>query len=144
MKDEVRLDDFPLHASDKIRFGDTDSLGHINNAVFATFLETGRAEILCDPRAPLAAPGTVFVLARLVLDFRAEITWPGEILIGTRIAGVGRSSIRLEQALFQNERCVATSETVIVLMDEMTRRSTPLASTTVEWLASLLPQSTAS
>ena len=36
------LDQFPLRTRDKLRYADTDRQGHVNNAVFATFLETGR------------------------------------------------------------------------------------------------------
>lgn len=109
-----RLEQFPLRTHEKLRYGDTDRQGHVNNAVFATMLETGRVELLYNPQRPLAEPGCSFVIARLVLDFRAEITWPGQIDIGTRIAAIGRSSTTLEQALFQNGTCAASATTVIV------------------------------
>ncbi len=127
MTDDIRLDDFPLRTSDKLRYADTDRQGHVNNAVFATFMETGRVAFLHDPQAPLAEPGSAFVIARLTIDFRAEIVWPGEVEIGTRVAAVGRSSLTLEQGVFQNGRCAARAESVIVLMDEATRRSRPLS-----------------
>ncbi|WP_343068662.1 acyl-CoA thioesterase [Kaustia mangrovi] len=66
-------------------------------------------------------------MARLTIDFRAEIVWPGEVEIGTRVAAVGRSSLTLEQGVFQNGQCAARAESVIVLMDEATRRSRPLS-----------------
>ncbi len=126
MTDEVKLTDFPHQTSDKLRYGDTDRQGHVNGTVFATFLETGRVEILYDPAAPLCGSGTAFVIARLELDLRAELNWPGVVWIGTRVAAIGRSSLRLAQAIFQDDRCVATAETVIVLMDETSRKSTSL------------------
>src|ERR1700722_2154599 len=46
------LSDFALHTYDKLRYADTDRQGHVNNAVFSTALETGRAEFLYDPDAP--------------------------------------------------------------------------------------------
>ena len=49
------LSDYPLQSTDKLRYGDTDRQGHINNAVFATYLETGRVEMLFTPDNPLAA-----------------------------------------------------------------------------------------
>lgn len=139
MTEDISLDDFPLRTFDKIRYADTDRQGHVNNAVFATLLETGRVELLYDPAAPLAQAGNAFVIARLAIEFRAEITWPGTIAIGTRVASVGRSSLRLEQALFQSDRCVATGETVIVLMDELTRRSRPLPEGAVVRLSEFCP-----
>lgn len=137
MPEQARIEDFPLRALDKLRYADTERQGHINNAVFVTLLETGRVELLYDPAVPLAEPGSAFVIARLEIDFHTEIVWPGEVEIGTRVASVGRSSIRLEQCLFQNGRCVATGATVIVLMDEATRRSCPLSDAAVARLSSL-------
>jgi acyl-CoA thioester hydrolase len=68
-----------------------------------------------------------FVLARLLLDYRREVNWPGEVEIGTRVGSVGRSSLRLEQAVFQNGECVATGESTVVLTDVATRRSKPFS-----------------
>lgn len=110
---------------DVLRYADTDRQGHVNNAVFATFLESGRVRVLYDPDRPLAPDGAAFVIARLVLDFRAEIRWPGEVEIGTAVARLGRSSVTLVQGLFVGGTCAATAESVIVLMDETTRRSRP-------------------
>ena len=135
MTDDPKLDDYAFRTSDKIRFGDTDRQGHVNNAVFATLLELGRAEMLFMPPAPPLEPGTAIVVVRLVIDFKAELNWPGEVMIGTRVAGIGRSSARVEQALFQNGKCAAVAEGVIVLMDEATRRSRPLPETDRAWLS---------
>jgi len=57
----------------------------------------------------------------------------------SRDLAVGRSSVKLEQALFQNGRCVATAETTIVQMDETTRRSSPLSAGAVARLSALMP-----
>lgn len=137
MSDEIAIADFPLRTRDKLRYGDTDRQGHINNAVFSTLLETGRVELIYDAQVPLAEPGGAFVIARLEVDFRAEMHWPGEVEIGSRVAAIGRSSVRLEQALFQDGRCTASAVTVLVLMDDETRRSRPLSETTRQRLALL-------
>jgi acyl-CoA thioester hydrolase len=117
---------FPLWVRETTRYCDTDRQGHVNNAVFATFCETGRAAFLMDPAAPLAPPGCAFVIARLELDFRLELGWRQEVDIGTGVIEIGRSSFHLGQGLFRGADCAATARTVIVLMDEAIRRSTPL------------------
>ncbi|MCB8981987.1 MAG: acyl-CoA thioesterase [Ardenticatenaceae bacterium] len=122
----VALEDFPFQTFDKVRYADTDRQGHVNNAAFATFLETGRVEFLYDPQSPLAAQEAAFVIANLNLNLLAEINWPGRVEIGTAVSKVGNSSIRLFQGLFQDGRLVATAETVIVQMNEETRKSHPL------------------
>ncbi len=127
--DPTRLADracFRVWAQDKLRYADTDRQGHINNAVFATFLETGRVGILYDPAAPLAPLGCEFVIAKLTVDFRNELRWPGVVDIGTVVLALGRSSITMGQGIFAGDGCAATAETVVVLTDATTRRSTPL------------------
>ncbi|WP_374545594.1 acyl-CoA thioesterase [Rhodoblastus sp.] len=124
---EPVLSDFPFHAREKLRYGDTDRQGHVNNAVFATFLETGRVEMLINGGADLMGPDGAFVLARLLLDYRREVNWPGEVEIGTRVLSIGRSSLRLAQAVFQDGACVASGESVVVLTDVTTRRSKPFS-----------------
>lgn len=130
------LDQFPLKTYERIRYADTDRQGHVNNAVFSSMLETGRVEVLYAPGKPLASADCAFVIARLTLNFHAEVTWPGRVEIGTRVSVIGRTSITLEQALFQNGRCVATANTVIVHVNEATKRSQPLDETAVEHLES--------
>ena len=66
------LDAYPVRTFDTVRYGDTDRQGHVNNAVFSTYLESGRVTLLLDPDAPLADPGAAFVIARLTLDFLGD------------------------------------------------------------------------
>lgn len=137
MPDDLAITDFPLRARDKLRYRDTDRQGHVNNAVFSTFLETGRVELIYDRARQLVEPGAAFVIARLELDFRAELLWPGEVEIGSRVASIGRSSIRLEQAIFQGGRCAASGITVMVQVDEATRKSRPFSEAVRERLEQL-------
>lgn len=131
MTDTPQPGDYPRHSIDKLRYADTDRQGHVNNAVFATLFETGRVELLYDPAGPLHDAGGSFVIARLIIDFIDELRWPGQADVATRVATVGRSSIRLEQALFQDGRLAAKAESVIVHVDGATRRSAPLSAAAV-------------
>lgn len=121
------IEEFPIQTFEKLRYRDTDRQGHVNNAVFSTMLETGRVEILCNPESFLSCPGCSFVIARQELDFYAEISWPGRVDIGTRVVKTGRSSITLDQALFQERRCRAGARTVIVQINEATKQPEPLS-----------------
>jgi acyl-CoA thioester hydrolase len=114
---------YPIRSIEKLRFADTDCNGHISNAVFAVCCQNARMEILSDPnRAPVPA-GAHFVIARLQLDFLAEMHWPGTVEIGTRVEHIGRSSIVLAQGLFLRGRCVARAKSIVVLVDAATRRA---------------------
>ena len=60
----VESGSFPVITTDKIRYADTDRQGHVNNAVFSTFLETGRVELLYSDEARSLGDNTTFVIAR--------------------------------------------------------------------------------
>ncbi|MTI09771.1 acyl-CoA thioesterase [Curvivirga aplysinae] len=132
---ELVLDDFPFQTYDKLRYADTDRQGHVNNAVFSTFLETGRVEFLLDPSKPLTDEGASFVIANISLNLLSEVNWPGKVNIGTGITKIGNSSIGMFQGVYQNDQCVATSQTVIVQMNNETRKSHPLSKKTKDFLA---------
>lgn len=123
------LDQFPLQAHEKLRYADADRQGHVNNAAFATMLETGRVEVLYNPDRPLAELGCSFVIAHLAVDFLAEVKWPG---LSTAAPGSPRST-KLDQALFQDGTCVATATTVIVIVDA-TGRGQPFSEGSIDFL----------
>jgi acyl-CoA thioester hydrolase len=125
------LVDFPITTMEKLRFADTDRNGHITNTVFAVCCQNARMELLCDPeRVPIPCD-TQFVIAKLVLEFRAEMHWPGTVKVGTRIDRIGGSSATVGQALFVHHSCVAIAESVVALVSETTRQSVPLPPETV-------------
>jgi acyl-CoA thioester hydrolase len=120
------LADFPAQTFDKLRYGDTDRQGHINNAVFASLCETGRVGVM-HRTTPLADAGCAFVIARLALDYHAELFWPGTVEIGTRVIAVGTSSITFEQGLFQNGACAASGTSVVVQVNQASRKPQALS-----------------
>ena len=121
-----RLEQFPGQTRDIIRFGDLDPQGHVNNTVFAIYFETGRVMLLRDPKNLLNPPGATSVLARLDINFLREMHWPGEVMIGTGIAEIGRSSYTFLQAIFHEGACAATGRATMVMIDGATRKARPL------------------
>ena len=121
-----RLEDFPLRVPDLIRYGDLDRQGHVNNAVFATYLESGRVAIIFDKHEGLQVPDATSVLARVEIDFLRELHWPGTVEVGTAVADIGRSSYIFVQAVYRDGVCAATARSTMVLIDGRTRRSRPL------------------
>ena len=113
---------------DVLRFRDTDANGHINNSVFSVFCESGRVHFLHEVLKARGLPGIFFVVARLAIDFRAELHYPGRVRSGTWLPAIGRSSIAFAQAILDDGgRLVATAEATVVQMDLASRRPTPLA-----------------
>lgn len=116
---------FSFWSRDTLRWGDQDSMGHINNVQFARYCETGRIAFL-EAATNGRSDAENFLLARLTVNFRAQARYPGTIDIGTRVLHIGRSSIRFGQGLFVAEACVATSDAVIVMVDGGERRPCPV------------------
>ena len=122
-----RLEDFPYRLTDNVRFGDLDPNQHVNNAVYATYFETGRVTLMKDPRHGLLQEGLAWIMVRLDIHFRAELRWPGTIELGLGVVRLGRTSVTCEQVVFSEGRCVASATAVMVLIDEVTRKPAPLA-----------------
>jgi acyl-CoA thioester hydrolase len=120
-----QLADFSHHMADNIRFADLDIQGHVNNVVFATFFETGRVGFSRDPVHGFSVPGAGIALRRIVIDYLAEMRFPGQVTIGTRVKRLGTTSLVLDHALFVEGTCTATGESTIVLLDSKTRRPKP-------------------
>jgi acyl-CoA thioester hydrolase len=134
MPEATERSSYRIWAQDRLRYNDTDRQGHINNAVYATFFETARVGFVDAARAEVLGIAAEFVVARVVIDFRAELHYPGVVDIGTRVRSVGRSSIVLAHAVFKDAVCAATGESVLVQLDSATRRSAPLGPALVAWL----------
>src|SRR5438067_4323030 len=94
------LEQFPGRTHDIIRFGDLDPQGHVNNAVFATYFESGRVAMFRNPDFGIGVADGTFILARLEIDFLSELRWPGTVEVGTAVTAFGRSSFTLDQAIF--------------------------------------------
>jgi acyl-CoA thioester hydrolase len=121
-----RLEDFPYRLSDNVRFADLDPNQHVNNAVYATYFETGRVTLIKDPGYGLMPAGVTWIMVRLDMHFRTELRWPGTIEMGLGVVKFGRTSVTFDQVVFSEGRCVASAQSVSVLIEETTRKPTPL------------------
>jgi acyl-CoA thioester hydrolase len=121
-----QLEDFPYRLTDNVRFGDLDPNQHVNNAVYATYFETGRVTLMKDRSYGLMPQGLAWIMARLDIHFRAELHWPGTIELGLGVSKFGRTSVTFDQVVFSAGRCVASAQSVNVLIDEVSRKPTPL------------------
>jgi acyl-CoA thioester hydrolase len=119
------LADFPHHMTDNIRFGDIDVQGHVNSVIFARFVESGRVGYSRDPVLGFSVPDAGFALRRIVIDYLAEMQFPGTVTIATRVQRIGTTSLIFEHALFIGGNCTAIAESVMVLMDRKTHRPRP-------------------
>ncbi|MSO58463.1 MAG: acyl-CoA thioesterase [Thermoleophilia bacterium] len=111
----------------EIRWRDCDAYGHVNNAVYATYLEECRDEWLS--RALGSEAGTWdYVLARVAIDFRRELTLADEAVVtSARLVRIGTSSLTLaEEVRLRDGTLAAEAEAVLVARDRESGRSRPL------------------
>ncbi len=125
--------DFPHRFEVRIRFGDTDAMGHTNNSRFLTFCESSRIdywEAATGEPFALTTHGAQesLILAEIRVTYRSP-SYFGELLtVETRMGHLGRTSFRLEHRVTASEsarghaRLVATAEDVLVLYDYATER----------------------
>lgn len=131
-----KLTDYPHRVRDIIRFADLDPQGHVNNAVFSTYFESGRVAMFRNPDLGIGIENATYVLVRQEIDFLSELHWPGDVEIGTALAEFGRSSFVVVQTIFHGEVCAAAGRATLVMLDTVTRRARPL---TPEAMAKLEP-----
>ena len=127
-----RLEDFPYRLSDNVRFGDLDPNQHVNNAVYATYFATGRVTLMKDRTNGLMPEGVTWIMVRLDMHFRAELRWPGTIEMGLGVVKFGRTSVTFDQVVFSEGKCVASAQSVSVLLDEATRKPMSLTPEIIE------------
>jgi acyl-CoA thioester hydrolase len=123
---EPLLANYPYRLTDNVRFADLDPNGHVNNAVYATYFETGRVTLVKDKSRGLVPDGWSWMLVRLDIHFRSELHWPGSIELGLGVAKLGRTSTTFEQVVFCGGRCIASAQSTTVFIDDRTRKPTPL------------------
>ncbi|MGH1351371.1 MAG: acyl-CoA thioesterase [Methyloligellaceae bacterium] len=122
----ISLANFPLQSEEIVRFSDNDMVGHVNNLAFVSYIETGRVEFLYTGIIDELTPNANFVVVKMDLEFHKEMNWPGKIQIGSAITRIGRTSIGMSQALFQNGICTCTCDSALVLMDRTSRKPIPI------------------
>jgi acyl-CoA thioester hydrolase len=111
----------------EIRWRDVDAYLHVNNAVYATYLEECRDEWV-DRALGDAADAWDFVLARVAIDFRRELRLEDEeVVVSCRLERIGTSSITLrEEVRTRDGELSAEAEAVLVARDREAGRSRPL------------------
>jgi acyl-CoA thioester hydrolase len=111
--------EFPFTHRETSRFSDLDPMGHVNNAVYLTWIENARIEFM-RRLGTFDQPdigGMAMILARVELDFRSAVGFGEEIEVGVRTARLGTKSFDLEYELRAGDRLVASATTVLVAYD---------------------------
>jgi acyl-CoA thioester hydrolase len=124
-------DAWPYTYTDRVRFGDLDAMGHLNNVAFLGFFESARIAYLRellpahDPTDPVDF-GLIF--AECKINYRSPGRYDELIRTRVRPASVARSSFRIEFEIRADPdaRLLAEGYGVLVGYDYRIERSQPL------------------
>src|SRR5438270_9782997 len=110
--------DFAYRHRLRVRFRDCDAMGHVNHAVYFTYLEECRLMFWRElTGAP--SPRTRVIVARAECDYRAPAHFGDELEVRLRVAAIGRSSFTLtyDVAKAGSDQPIASGRTVMVSYD---------------------------
>ena len=122
------LSGYPFVHWVEVRFRDLDAMGHVNNAVFLTYVESARVAYWLKLRGRAGLRDMDLILARTEIDYRSPLELGETAEIGLCIAEVGRSSFVIEFAMLDSatQRLAAEGRNVLVYYDYAAARTAPL------------------
>lgn len=119
------MDEFGYTVDVQQRIRDRDGMGHVNNAVYLTYLELAReryvAEVTGESLLELGA-----ALANLDIDFLAPIEGGDDVVVGVRVDELGTSSVVFAYEIRADVEPAATAETTLVAFDREAGEPKPL------------------
>jgi acyl-CoA thioester hydrolase len=111
----------------EVRWRDVDNYGHVNNAVYLTYLEEVRDEWLARTLRDDEAVWD-YVVAHVSIDFRREVTQADdEVVASCRPERLGTSSLRTREEIhIAAGELAAEASAVLVARDRATGRARPI------------------
>ena len=126
-----RLSEFPVTVDFAVRWGDMDSLGHVNNVIYFRYFETARIAYferlgVLTNLANKQVVGPILVSTRC--DFIAPMVYPDAAVVGARVREVRTTSLTMDYAVYRgpDRALCAAGSSVIVLYDYAKREKVPI------------------
>jgi acyl-CoA thioester hydrolase len=114
----------------RVRWGDVDSMGHVNNAKYFTYCESARMSYFAAVGMDAFRAGGRYgpALAAASLNFRRQVRYPADLAVWTRVSKLGRSSFTMDYEILdaETDEPVADGAGVIVWVDYESGRPEPL------------------
>lgn len=114
------LKDFPIVHRQEVQWGEMDSLGHVNNAVYFRYMESARMAYLeqLGLGGDLSDHREAPILANINCDFLLPLVYPDHVNTGISVHRIGNSSFRMKYAMVSDKLgLVARADSVIVMFD---------------------------
>ncbi|RUO80160.1 thioesterase [Idiomarina tyrosinivorans] len=120
----------------KVRFYETDALGHVNNTVIPGWIETGRLPIF-DFFGAMSGETISLIVARLEVDYLRPIYFGKPVTVKTFVMRLGNSSFDIGTEVWQDDQCCAMGKTILVYFDYSEQKATPLTADIKQKLSAL-------
>lgn len=119
---------FAVEAPIEVRFRDLDPMGHVNNAVYLTYLEVARAHYWRALGLTETSAIRTYVLARAAIDYRSPLRLGDDLICGVRVESFGVKSFTMTYRLRERSggRLVATATTVQARFDYEAQQTLPI------------------
>ena len=92
------ITDFPFHYHLQTRWKDMDSFGHVNNAVFFTYIEDARITLF--KRWNIIDKNKSIIVASVKIDFLSQVKHQSDLVIGQSISSIGKSSFDIHSTIY--------------------------------------------
>lgn len=112
---QMVAENYPVSVVMQTRFQDIDPNRHLNNVAFAALFENARVRLNRELRPWGDRPKNErSMVAAVTINYLREGQYPDDVEVSSGVSKIGRSSYIIAQAMFQNDRCIATCDSVIV------------------------------
>jgi len=112
--------------SQEVAFRDLDGLGHVNNAVYLSYVESARLAYMQEVLGPLELE-ELGIVADVKISFRSPASLGERLEVGHRVSHVGETSLVFDfEIRGRDGRLVAEGSTVHVAFDYDARRPVPV------------------
>ena len=115
---------------ERVRFRDLDPMGHVNNAVFLTYLEQARVALFSELEVATGLDGMNMIVARVEIDFKEPVRLGQEVEVTVRASRFGTKSFDLDYELRVEGELVAVAKSIQVAYDYKRREPVPVPA---EW-----------
>jgi len=128
------MPDYQMEVDLSVRYRDIDAVGHVNNAVYVSFLEQARVEYL-DAVLDITELQPGFLVASVTVDYERPILLDEEVVVSLGVTDIGTASVEMGYEVRADGEVAATASSVIVAVDPETETSRPVPETWSEKIA---------
>ena len=114
METQKQISDFTFQHNLKTRWRDADAFRHINNAIYLSYIEDARLELM--KRWGITQDGKSVIVASVKIDYYKQVVHPTKLIIGQRVSRLGNKSFDINSIVFNRDTNEAVCESTITIV----------------------------